>query len=467
MTTFVTVLRRAVESLEDNNAQERTAIYERARSALEAQLRGLDPPLPEDELDRQIAELDEAIDAVEDEYARMDGPHADEPAPASPDWSATHDIDEPPAEPAEPDPRDRFRSALAETAALGTATSQAARSARDAYDVFGDGDAHATEPVAGHKASYPQDAPHGEPHYHEPADDDRAEEVAAAMAGSEAARYQSAPPSTYEDDYEGGGRGLGLAMWAIVVLMIAGIAGAAYWQRDALTEVVMSLGGGGTEVAESVDEPKIDERVPAVAAGPDDAPEPAAQPETAEPTLPQEAARVAQALLVEEGPENALTSFSGSVDWSLLDDPEAPPEAARVIRGTVQVPDKNMTLTLAIRRNADPDLPASHTVELLFDTPSGFENGGIAGVAGLVMKATPQSQGQPLIGAVVPVTEDFYLLGLSEGEFDLARNLDELRRRNFIDVPIVYADESRAILSIAKGESGAEVFQQAFESWGQ
>ena len=120
--------------------------------------------------------------------------------------------------------------------------------------------------------------------------------------------------------------------------------------------------------------------------------------------------RTAQALLVEEaGGENGATStLGGSVDWALLDDHDTAGGPEKVIRGTVRIPDKGLALALAIRRNSDADLPASHTIEILFDLPADFENQGVRGVPGLIMKATPQSQGQPLIGAVVPVTENFF-----------------------------------------------------------
>ena len=475
MTTFVTVLRRAVEDLENNTPEERADIYERARSALSAQLYDADPPLEPDELERQIADLDESISQVEAEYAAAQ----DEDAAAAIErqlGTGSHRQAAPsehvPEEPAYSD----LRSTLAETSTLGTATSHAAQSAREAYGAFDDGAAAGDDRPR-------DDQSYGEGVFgsdHQPAEHhfDAADEVAAAIGHDDHDRahpdghYGAPPPDAFEDDDDGGGRAVTIAMWAIVFLMIAGIAGAAYWQRDALTEVVTSFGEDEVEVAEVPEETKIEERVPTeVDPEPreDEAIPPeqlAEQPRPAEAALPAEAARVAQALLVEEGAGESLSSLGGTVDWALLDDPEAPAEAAKVIRATVQVPDKNMSLTMAIRRNTDPDLPASHTVELLFDIPADFESGGIAGVAGLVMKATPQSSGQPLIGAVVPVTDEFYLLGLSESEFDRARNIDELRRRDFIDIPIAYADESRAVLSIAKGESGTEVFQEAFAAWG-
>ena len=41
-----------------------------------------------------------------------------------------------------------------------------------------------------------------------------------------------------------------------------------------------------------------------------------------------------------------------------------------------------------------------------------------------------------------------------------------MKRRDFIDLPLAYEDGSRAVLSIAKGETGGQVFREAFQAWG-
>ena len=49
MTDYYPLIARAVAGLERNTGDQRRALYERARTALVAQLRGLDPPLTESE----------------------------------------------------------------------------------------------------------------------------------------------------------------------------------------------------------------------------------------------------------------------------------------------------------------------------------------------------------------------------------------------------------------------------------
>lgn len=518
MADFVTVLQRAVENLEDNNEQARRALYEKAKSALMGQLRALDPPPSQEELDRQSAELDTAIEQVEAGFAvpksdsREDGSGGYDTAASStdqeiPDPTSESSAQTPHGEPSESNPEAEsladFRAAVAETTGLGAATSAAARTARENYSAFESDtfDTEHTGPVASDSREWEgTDDPYGATTLAsdrpDPTDDTHrpAAQVGAAASNSPRARQSDSDemgfdatrsPEPFPEEYDDvADRGAGLAVWIIVILMIVGIAGVGFWQRDALVEVAASFGGGQEESVPASGEAPMDDRVPTVpddadgiaeapdvpsedppAAGEDVAGEGVVDPGAA--TLPDEATRIAQAMLVEEGQGESTNSLEGSVNWSLLDDPEAPEGASKVIRGTVEIPEREMSLTLAIRRNTDPDLPATHTVELLFDMPEDFPGGGIAGVAGLVMKANPQSTGQPLVGAVVPVTDSFYLLGLSESEFDQARNIEEMKRRDFIDVPLAYADESRAILSIAKGESGNEVFAEAFEAWGQ
>ena len=90
----------------------RTPIYERARTALIAQLRSLDPPLTEADIERERVALDEAIARVEAERAPAPPPPSCSPPPAyTPAAPAPADAPPPPAPaytpppPAAPPPR--------------------------------------------------------------------------------------------------------------------------------------------------------------------------------------------------------------------------------------------------------------------------------------------------------------------------------------------------------------------------
>jgi hypothetical protein len=71
MADYYPLISRAVAALEKNNGENRRAIYERARQALLAQLRGVTPALEESDITRERLALEESIRKVEAESARQ------------------------------------------------------------------------------------------------------------------------------------------------------------------------------------------------------------------------------------------------------------------------------------------------------------------------------------------------------------------------------------------------------------
>lgn len=69
MADYYPLIARAVEGLPEQTPDKRHAVYERARTALIAQLRSLDPPLTEAEIQREGRSLDDAIARVEADHA--------------------------------------------------------------------------------------------------------------------------------------------------------------------------------------------------------------------------------------------------------------------------------------------------------------------------------------------------------------------------------------------------------------
>ncbi len=115
-----------------------------------------------------------------------------------------------------------------------------------------------------------------------------------------------------------------------------------------------------------------------------------------------------------------------------------------------------MTVTWSLRRNTDQALPASHTIEIMFNLPPDFPGGGIANVPGVLMKQSEQARGMPLAGLAVKVTNGFFLIGLSAVDADVQRNIQLLKDRPWFDIPIVYNNGGRAILALEKGPPGDE-----------
>src|SRR5215471_11576568 len=71
MADYYPLIARAIAGLDPNAPGEsRRALYERARTALIAQLRGVQPPLSESEITRERLSLEEAVRKVESEAAQ-------------------------------------------------------------------------------------------------------------------------------------------------------------------------------------------------------------------------------------------------------------------------------------------------------------------------------------------------------------------------------------------------------------
>jgi hypothetical protein len=191
---------------------------------------------------------------------------------------------------------------------------------------------------------------------------------------------------------------------------------------------------------------------------------------------PSPVAPVAQrVVLYDEDPADPQgKQYVGQVVWRTenVSGPNGTTDIA--IRADLDIPDRKFKATLTLRRNNDTSLPASHTVEMSFQLPPDFVGGGIANVPGVLMKSNEQTRGTPLAGLAVKVTDNFFLIGLSNVDADRARNIQLLKERSWFDIPLVYVQKEestgkqlRAIVALEKGAPGERVFTDAFAAWGQ
>ncbi|WEK50402.1 MAG: hypothetical protein P0Y66_22655 [Candidatus Kaistia colombiensis] len=174
---------------------------------------------------------------------------------------------------------------------------------------------------------------------------------------------------------------------------------------------------------------------------------------------------VAQKAILYEQPTDGSQSVKvvdANVTWKFNANSPNGPE----IQATLEVPEKGMKVMLNIRKNNDSALPASHLVEIVVDTPANFAGGGVKSVPALVMKPTEESRGQPLDGAAAKVADGFFWIAFSNDAQPMAQNVALLRERNWIDLPIVYNNDQRAILTFEKGTPGQRVFDKALTAWG-
>jgi hypothetical protein len=173
------------------------------------------------------------------------------------------------------------------------------------------------------------------------------------------------------------------------------------------------------------------------------------------------------AILYEEDPANSQgVSFPGSAVWRTerMEAPAGSKPGVAIVAG-VNIPERNIAVRLSIRRNSDPSLSASHTVEVKFALPIGFRHGGLASVPGILMKTDEMVRGTALKGLGVKVTDNYFMVGLSSDDAIMTTNVRLLKERPWIDIAVVYSDGKRAIVSVEKGASGARAFAAAFAAW--
>jgi len=557
MTDYHPLIARAVEGLAKNTGEARRSLYERARAALVAQLRSVEPALSESDITKERLALEEAIRKVESEAARkaLADPRLQARTETRPeqrsaassrssgggmkppldlaaamrrersnsvaaDLPAGNGIEKPPPEPAQPVQGDEgaapeapaqaaklsarsrileartstikaeglrgFRNVLNAADGLGAATAKAAQTARDTRDSYAPSPRQRSAPLEdipppppehfGSRFDEEELPPVEDDLLHlrslEPAYDlDDAEPIPASRS------LRPHPPRLMEDeggdeDYEEPPPARSYRGWAkfvLLLIIVLGVTATAWEYRANIAGIYHYF----TQIrsqpqAQTPSNPapvtKFPGRVPQEQA-PGQAPSAGTTPGSTEP-----GPTVAQHAVLYEADANDPQGkrFAGSVVWrteTVSPGPGLAPELA--VRADISIPERHMTLTWSLRRNTDKALPASHTIEIMFNLPSDFPGGGISNVPGILMKDSEEVRGMPLAGLAVKVTNGFFLIGLNAADADMQRNLQLLKDRSWFDILIVYNNGSRAILTMEKGQPGARAFADAFKAWGQ
>ncbi len=449
MADYYPLLVRAISSLPQNTAENRRAVFDRARAALMRQLRSVDPPLPEGEITRERLTLEEAIRRVEADFAPQDNDPEDD-LPPEEDASSHDEVRH--AEGFAPRPQDR-----------GAAFGEADSSPDDHHDA--PGAAAPMPPPIVHAsgsdadgAEQNADAPKaGGPRPPLQRGTVRSRE-AAKEAGKDAARRPGLRPA--EKAAPSWKKPVLWGFLAVLALIVIG-----------LFVVNRSLIFGGSDTAapapavassEQAEQPKSADRVTTTTA----------EETRRAPAAParQQVAGTQRAVLLEESPggTSAPQTFEGTVTWrteTFDAGPGLPPETG--VRGVVTIPERQISMDFVLRRNQDQALPASHTIELQFKLPENFAFGGIANVPGIRVKPNQQAQGVPLAGLTVRVNPLLFLVGLSTEPQDRQRNITLMQLYPWFDVPFVYTNNTRAVILFDKGDTGDQVFQDVFSAWGE
>jgi hypothetical protein len=239
---------------------------------------------------------------------------------------------------------------------------------------------------------------------------------------------------------------------AAVAAVIVGLGSLLIWQWPNLAAIYSMLFAPPVEVApvnQPASKPKISDRIV-----------PGGKPSQQDATVAQ------RVVLYEEDPSDPNgKSAGGSAVWrteTVSPGPGKPPEIQ--IRGDIEIPERKMSIAWILHRDAEPN-SSSHTIEINFTVPPGFASGGVSNVPGIWMKSDEKVAGTALAGYAVKVTTGYFLIGLSGVAADRERNVKLLKERPWIEIPIVYSNNRRAILAVEKGTPGERAFAQAFAAW--
>ncbi|MFO1117870.1 MAG: hypothetical protein U1E28_19490 [Beijerinckiaceae bacterium] len=465
MADYYPLLAKAVSGLPDSTEETRRAIYERARKALLGQLRKIEPPIPEEDIARENSALDEAVARLEGEIAgkaaaasvaaspETSAPPAAEATPAAPESAPAAPKPKPttpprltmpprPPTPAPAAPPKPF-SFRAPTPPAGAApAAEAAGEPRPAEDA-----ATAEAPKTAESPDAIETGAPADLRPPRPRSDVRPSAPAPEQAGSRSKRLWIV-----------GG------VVAAIVLLVAGLA---FKLRDQSPQGLAKL--GQTPPAEQPQQSgKIVERADKPANAPQQAPAQPSQTAPGQPQQQQPPVPVAhRAALLIDAPDlpDKVKTYIGSVVWRL---DSVPTGAGRplgtAVHADVDIPEAKLRMSLDIQKNLDDSLPASHTINVNFTILAGSEIPGIKQIGAIQMRREDASNGEGLAGVPVQITDTAYLIGLARGDF-VVRNMDLLKNRGWLDLPLALSNGRIAKFSLEKGASGTRVIADAIQAW--
>ena len=175
------------------------------------------------------------------------------------------------------------------------------------------------------------------------------------------------------------------------------------------------------------------------------------------------AGRAAMLVASADNPQKPAVSL-GSTVWSLI--PPAPNQPATVaVKAEADIPDLKMHATMTLRKNTDPTLQATHTIDLKFSFAEGAPITGFKDVGLPQMRKEDSTAAEALTSVKVKISDTYFLIALAKGEADIARNLDLMQTRSWFDFPLLLNDDRIAKVVFQKSPEGQAMLEKAFEAW--
>ena len=120
--------------------------------------------------------------------------------------------------------------------------------------------------------------------------------------------------------------------------------------------------------------------------------------------------------------------------------------------------------TMTLRKNTDPTLQATHTIDLKFSFSDGAPITGVKDVEPK-MRNLGSTASEALTGVRVKISDVYFVIALAKGDQDAARNLDLMQTRAWFDFPLLLNDNRIAKLVFQKSTKGEAMLAKAFEAW--
>ncbi len=177
---------------------------------------------------------------------------------------------------------------------------------------------------------------------------------------------------------------------------------------------------------------------------------------------------VQRAALLVDAPREAqrLRVYTGRTVWRLVRPGATPVEAATPrVEADVDIPEAGLRAEIVIEKNTSPQLSAAYTAEVRFIRQPNSSIEGIDRIGLPEMRDDDMPTGDQLAGSQTKVTDDLFLVGLSNADRGPG-NLRLLRSRRWIDLPVLLRGHREAKLTVEKGTAGEAVWDEALAAWG-
>ena len=171
------------------------------------------------------------------------------------------------------------------------------------------------------------------------------------------------------------------------------------------------------------------------------------------------------ALIYQETSASAAPELTfGEVVWGAADNIQSE-QVLTDIGAAVNFQQLTFESQISIKPNFDSNLDASHIVEIEFEIPNHLNGGGVKEVNGIIVKNAELSVGNKLLTVSSQVNSHLSWVALSKVGLAEERNKMLLSGISWIEFPMIFNNDKRAVVTLELGASGKSVFQSILTAW--